>query len=84
MNLLIATNRNLYNAIQSLTAFIDGIEVGGASITLYPTPRMQVSAYDQTREYEINLDNIPASMWSDAELILRLMLSVELEDRRAA
>ena len=84
MNLRIATNRNLYNETQSLTAFLDGDQVGGAGLTLYPTPRMQVSAYDQTREILVDVEHMPDGIWAEAELLLRLLLSAELEDRRAA
>jgi hypothetical protein len=83
-NLRIATNRNLYNAIESLVCWIDGEQVGGASLTLYPTPRMQVSAYDQTREILFDVANMPADLWEQAELLLRLLLSAQIEDRRAA
>jgi len=82
--LRIATHKDMLNTIQSLVAWIDDDQVGGAGITLYPTPRMLISAYDQEREILFDLDNMPADLWEQAELTLRLMLSVHIEDRRAA
>jgi len=82
--LRVATHKDMFNTIQSLVAWIDGEQVGGAGLTLYPTPRMQVSAYDQTREILVDVENMPADLWEQAELMLRLLLSAHLIDQEAA
>ena len=83
-NFRISINKDLYGATQSLVAWIDGEQVGGASLTLYPAPRMLVSAYSDDRFIPFEIDSMPPDLWEQAELMLRLMLSATLIDRSAA